>query len=116
MNYYSKEDCQIEDFEALIDRQLSLGHQSQAVEVHHNVPFYIAMPTTTLDRETPTGNEIIIEERDPTEVRSVQGKAIAPYDIPVWNPSFDVTDAEYITAWVTEYGVWTLPFPSEPTL
>lgn len=82
---------------------------------HHNVPFYIAMPTTTLDRETPTGNEIIIEERDPTEVRSVQGKAIAPHNIPVWNPSFDVTDAEYITAWVTEYGVWTLPFPSEPT-
>ena len=83
---------------------------------HHNIPFYIAMPTTTLDRETPTGNEIIIEERDPTEVRSVQGKAIAPNNIPVWNPSFDVTDAEYITSWVTEYGVWTLPFPSEANL
>ena len=83
---------------------------------HHNVPFYIAMPTTTLDRKTPTGDEIIIEERDPTEVRSVQGTPIAPNDIPVWNPSFDVTDSEFITAWVTECGVWTLPFPSETTL
>ena len=83
---------------------------------HHNVPFYIAMPTTTLDRETPTGEEITIEERDPIEVRSVQGKPIAPLTIPVWNPSFDVTDSEFITAWVTELGVWTLPFPPETTL
>lgn len=83
---------------------------------HHNVPLYIAMPTTTLDRNTPTGKDIIIEERDPTEVRSVQGKPIAPNDIPVWNPSFDVTDAHLISAWVTERGIWTLPFPSELAL
>ena len=69
---------------------------------HHDVPFYIAMPTTTLDRDTLQGKDIVIEERDPTEVRNVQGHPIAPVDIPVWNPSFDVTDAKYITGWVTE--------------
>ena len=79
---------------------------------HHDVPFYIAMPTTTLDRETSHGKDIVIEERDPTEVRNVQGHPIAPVDIPVWNPSFDVTDARFITGWVTEKGIWKPPFPS----
>ena len=78
----------------------------------HNVPFYIAMPTTTLDRTCPNGNEIPIEERSPIEVRSVQGHPVAPYDIDVWNPSFDVTPADLIHGWVTEKGVWQLPFPS----
>ena len=77
----------------------------------HDVPFYIAMPTTTLDRDCPDGDAIPIEERPQTEVRSVQGHPIAPHDIPVWNPSFDVTPAELIHGWVTEQGVWTLPFP-----
>ena len=77
----------------------------------HDVPFYIAMPTTTLDRNCPNGEAIPIEERPPTEVRSVQGHPIAPHDISVWNPSFDVTPAALIHAWVTERGVWTLPFP-----
>lgn len=80
----------------------------------HNVPFYIAMPTTTLDRNCPNGSQIPIEERPPTEVRSVQGHPIAPHDINVWNPSFDVTPAHLIKAWVTEEGIWTLPFP--PTM
>lgn len=78
----------------------------------HNVPFYIAMPTTTLDRECPSGTEIPIEERPPLEIRSVQGTPIAPHDIPVWNPSFDVTPAHLISGWVTEFGIWQLPFPS----
>ncbi|MBM75467.1 MAG: S-methyl-5-thioribose-1-phosphate isomerase [Proteobacteria bacterium] len=78
---------------------------------HHNVPLYIAMPTTTLDRNCPNGAHIPIEERPPTEVRSVQGHPIAPDDIHVWNPSFDVTPANLIASWVTEHGVWTLPFP-----
>ena len=77
----------------------------------HNVPFYIAMPTTTLDRNCPTGEQIPIEERPPDEIRSVQGHPIAPNNIPVWNPSFDVTPAHLIQGWVTEMGLWTLPFP-----
>ena len=77
----------------------------------HNVPLYIAMPTTTLDRNCSDGSKIPIEERPPAEIRSVQGLRIAPDNIPVWNPSFDVTPAEFISAWVTEKGVWHLPFP-----
>ena len=77
----------------------------------HKVPFYIAMPTTTLDRHCPTGGQIPIEERPPKEIRSVQGHPVAPNDIPVWNPSFDVTPAHLIHGWVTEMGVWTVPFP-----
>ena len=77
----------------------------------HNVPFYIAMPTTTLDRSCPTGEQIPIEERPPEEIRSVQGHPVAPHTIPVWNPSFDVTPAHLIHGWVTEKGVWTVPFP-----
>lgn len=78
----------------------------------HNVPFYIAMPTTTLDRECSNGEEIPIEERPPTEVRSVQGHPIAPHDVSVWNPSFDVTPARLIHGWVTEKGIWQVPFPT----
>ena len=77
----------------------------------HNGPFYIAMPTTTLDRHCPTGEQIPIEERPPEEIRSVQGHPVAPNHIPVWNPSFDVTPAHLIHGWVTELGVWTVPFP-----
>ena len=77
----------------------------------HTVPFYIAMPTTTLDRNCPTGEQIPIEERPPDEIRSVQGHPVAPHDIPVWNPSFDVTPARLIQGWVTEKGVWRVPFP-----
>jgi len=64
-----------------------------------------------LDRECLDGSHIPIEERPPTEIRSVQGLRIAPDNIPVWNPSFDVTPADLITAWVTEKGVWHPPFP-----
>ena len=77
----------------------------------HNVPFYIAMPTTTLDRKCPHGDDIPIEERPPTEIRSVQGHPIAPVAIPVWNPSFDVTPAHLIDGWITEKGIWKVPFP-----
>ena len=69
------------------------------------------MPTTSLDRLCTHGDEIPIEERPPDEVRAVQGHLIAPEDVAVWNPSFDVTPAHLIHGWVTEHGVWQLPFP-----
>ena len=77
---------------------------------HYGVPMYIAMPTSTLDRRCPTGDDIPIEERDPSEVQGHRGVTWAA-DIPVYNPAFDVTPAELITGWITEEGVWTLPFP-----
>lgn len=77
---------------------------------HYDIPMYIAMPTSTLDRRCPTGAEIPIEERDPAEVRGHRGTTWAA-DVPVYNPAFDVTPADLITAWVTEKGVWKPPFP-----
>lgn len=72
---------------------------------HYGVPFYVAMPLSTLDPRCPDGASIPIEERDPAEVRGHRG-AIWAADIPVKNPAFDVTPAELITGWVTERGLW----------
>ena len=78
---------------------------------HHKLPFYVAMPTSTLDRACPTGNEIPIEFRPADELRSLAGVVVADQNIPVWNPAFDITPADFITGWVTEYGIWKPPFP-----
>ena len=76
---------------------------------HHNIPVYVAMPMSTLDAQCPNGATIKIEERSPQEVRAVQGHKIAPDDVPVWNPGFDVTPASLIKAWISEEGVTTSP-------
>ncbi len=68
----------------------------------HGVPFYVAAPTSTLDRSTPTGAEVTIEERAPDEVTT-----FAPPGTEAWNPAFDVTPARLVTAIVTEHGVHT---------
>ena len=78
---------------------------------YHQVPFYVAMPTSTLDRQAADGAAIPIEQRDPAEVTHVLGQAIAPSGAQAWNPAFDVTPASLVTAWVTERGVWHPPFP-----
>lgn len=72
---------------------------------HSEVPFYVCMPTSTLDESCPSGAEIPIEERPAEEVRGFAGTQWAP-DVPVYNPSFDVTPAELITGWITERGMW----------
>jgi methylthioribose-1-phosphate isomerase len=64
---------------------------------HHDIPFVVAAPTSTVDPETATGADIPIEERDPSEV--------SPYGHPAANYAFDVTPAELVTALVTEEGV-----------
>ena len=79
---------------------------------HYGLPFYVAMPSSTLDRRCATGADIVIETRGPDEVRSVQGTPLAPATVDVWNPAFDVTPAALITGWVTEHGVWRPPFPA----
>ncbi len=76
----------------------------------YNVPFYIVAPTTTIDFEMQTGDEIEIEERAATEVTNIQGTQIAPDGIEVYNPAFDVTPAENITAIITEKGIIRKPF------
>jgi methylthioribose-1-phosphate isomerase len=71
---------------------------------HHNVPLVVVAPSSTVDRSLATGAEIAIEERAPDELRTFAGTAIAPPDADVFNPAFDVTPAELITAVVTEHG------------
>ena len=99
------------------DTANKIGTYSLAVLArHHGVPFYVAMPTSTLDRRCPTGADIPIEERPADELRTLGGVSIAPPDVPVWNPAFDVTPANLITGWVTERGVWRPPFPPDGPL
>jgi len=76
----------------------------------YNVPFYIVAPTTTIDFEIETGNEIEIEKRSPKEVTHIRGIQIAPDNIEVYNPAFDVTPNENITAIITEKGIINKPF------
>jgi methylthioribose-1-phosphate isomerase len=81
-----------------------------AVAHRHGVPFYVAAPLSTIDRATPDGGAIPIEERDGREVTEILGRAIAPPDTAALNLAFDVTPAELITAIVTEEGVLEPPF------
>ena len=71
----------------------------------HNVPFYIAAPSSTFDLNIKSGDEIPIEQRADDEVRFFGDKRIAPDGVGVWNPAFDVTQAKDITAIITERGV-----------
>jgi methylthioribose-1-phosphate isomerase len=77
---------------------------------HHGVPFYVAAPFSTIDMTLPNGTGIPIEERDLLEVTHMDGVRIAPQDAPVWNPAFDVTPNDLITAIITEKGVVRAPF------
>ncbi len=76
----------------------------------HNVPFYVACPTSTLDMTLASGKEIHIEERADSEITQVKGQQITPDDTPVFNPAFDVTPAEYISAIITEKGIVYPPY------
>ncbi|MGA8548286.1 MAG: S-methyl-5-thioribose-1-phosphate isomerase, partial [Mycobacterium sp.] len=71
---------------------------------HHNVPLVVVAPSSTVDMSLATGAEIAIEEREPDELRTFSGTTITPPDADVFNPAFDVTPAELITAVVTEHG------------
>lgn len=77
---------------------------------HFNIPFYIACPSTTFDLNTKTGNDIVIEERDPKEVINFAGVQTAPLDIKVRNPAFDVTPHELIKGFITEKGIIEAPY------
>ncbi len=76
----------------------------------HAVPFYVAAPSSTFDLSIE-GDEIPIEERDPDEVRTVLGKLrITLPDVKVYNPAFDITPPELVTAIITEKGIITPPY------
>jgi methylthioribose-1-phosphate isomerase len=77
---------------------------------HHEVPFYVAAPVSTVDPACPDGASIPIEHRPPEEVLTVQGRRIAPEGMAVENRAFDVTPASLVTAIVTEQGVVRPPY------
>ena len=72
---------------------------------YHHVPFYIAIPYSTIDRTIPDGSAIPIEQRHESEITTFNGKRISPQKIKVYNPAFDVTPASLITGYITEQGV-----------
>jgi methylthioribose-1-phosphate isomerase len=74
----------------------------------HGIPFYVAAPYSTIDMATPSGDRIPIEQRSSQEVTVMHGGShIAPIGVEVLNPAFDVTPASYITAIITERGIFT---------
>lgn len=76
----------------------------------HGVPFYVSAPVSTVDMKTASGDDIVIEERDPTEIIRGFGRLTAPEDVPVYNPAFDVTPARLVKAIITERGVIRPPY------
>lgn len=88
-----------------------IGTYKLAVVANDNdIPFYVVAPTSTIDLDTPTGDDIPIEERDEFEVSHVGGEMIVPDDIEVFNPAFDITPNRLVAAIVTEYGVVRPPY------
>lgn len=76
----------------------------------YGIPMYILGPTSTIDMETKTGKDIEIELRDGEEIGNGYGVRTAPKEVKAYNPAFDVTDAKYITAIITEKGIIKPPF------
>ncbi len=76
----------------------------------HNIPFYVAAPFSTFDMSMKTGSQIPIEERDDKEVSCGFGRQTAPSGVKIFNPAFDVTPANLITAFITDKGVINPPF------
>lgn len=75
-----------------------------------NVPFYVAAPISTIDFDIKSGEQIVIEERDISEVTHIDGIRIAPEGVKVYNPAFDVTPHENITGIITEKGIIKPPY------
>ncbi len=88
-----------------------IGTYALAVLAHaHGIPFYVSAPLSTIDFDTATGADIVIEERDRREVTHGFGRQTAPEAVSVYNPAFDVTPARLVTAIVTERGVVRPPY------
>jgi methylthioribose-1-phosphate isomerase len=93
------------------DTANKIGTYSLAVLAHaHGIPFYVAAPTSTIDLKVATGQEIPIEERPEKEMRECLGVQVAPPEVNVYNPAFDITPAKYITGIITEKGIVVLPY------
>ncbi|MGB2601870.1 MAG: S-methyl-5-thioribose-1-phosphate isomerase [Candidatus Omnitrophota bacterium] len=80
---------------------------------YHQIPFYVAAPYSTFDLSISDGSGIAIEERTSEEVKRIGGACITVQEVDVWNPAFDVTPAELITAIITERGIIKKPDKSK---
>jgi len=76
----------------------------------HNIPFYVAAPTSTIDMSLAGGDDIPIEQRDPLEVTHLAGQLLAPEGVQAAHPAFDVTPHTLISAIITEQGIIEPPF------
>ena len=76
----------------------------------HDIPFYVAAPFSTLDLKMPDGSHIPIEQRDPAEVTHIGGVRMVPEGVSVFNPAFDVTPHQFVTAIITDRGVAKPPY------
>ena len=92
-----------------------IGTYPLAVMAHrHNVPFYVAAPLSSIDLACAEGAQIPIEQRSPKELTEFGGRGITPKGVAIFNPAFDVTPAELVTAIITERGIARPPYG--PTL
>ena len=94
------------------DTANKIGTSGVAILAHHyHIPFYVLGPTSTIDLNCPTGSDIPIEERDGEEIRSLfYQEPQAPAGVKCYNPAFDVTDHDLITAIITEKGICRPPY------
>ncbi len=76
----------------------------------HSIPFYVVAPLSTIDLTLPSGEQIPIEQRNPTEVTAIRGVPVAPAGVRAANPAFDVTPHSYVTAIITERGIVRPPY------
>lgn len=89
------------------DTANKIGTYSLAIVAKsHNIPFFVAAPISTIDFELSDGSQIPIEERHPEEVYQVGDTILTPSGVEFYNPAFDVTPAEFITAIITENGAF----------
>ena len=95
------------------DGMASPGEEGKVVAIlakEHGIPFYVAAPWSTIDLAIPDGSHIPIEERGRREVSHVGSSQLAPEGATIRNHAFDVTPHKYITAIITDRGVFTPPF------
>jgi len=93
------------------DTANKIGTSSLAINAkYYGVPFYIACPYSTIDTNSKNGADIVVEERGKEELIYIKGQQIAPKDIKVFNPAFDVTDNSLIAGFITENGIIHPPY------
>ena len=94
------------------DTANKIGTRSVAVNAkYHGIPFYVFCPLSTIDLDCKNGDDIVIEERSGDEIKTMfYERPMAPDNVKCFNPAFDVTDAELITAIITEKGIARYPY------